>query len=131
MKNTTKTNEVKATNEVKINRIDEVLQALELCNKAKIEELNKQEDIDIRRSAIASYVLEVAHENKMLLSFKKTSAFRELLYNLLAIDTKKSKEFHKEQQAKASDTIKDIKDSALASFIFSSMYVRQVKEYLK
>ena len=88
----------------------------------KLDTLSKQEDTELVRTSLALYLASEAHKQNKLMRLKKASAIREVVYNLIAIDTKKSIEFHKQEKAKASDTIKDILASKKARFIFSAMY---------
>ena len=111
-------------------RLDEVLQAISLTDSATVSTLAKETDTELRRSNIASLIISTAHHHDLLKSIRKVSTMRELLYNLLAVKTKKAKEFHREQEAKVSDTISDIKSDATAVLVFSSMYPSQYKKVI-
>ncbi len=132
--NTIKTNlkaaEVKTNVELK-NVIDAILESIETLEAGRIETLSKEADTEIRRSNLAKAVIDAAHKLNELKGIKSVSTMRETLYNLIAMDTNKSKEFHKENNAKQSDTIKDIKDSKKAVLLFSALYPKKVKEVIK
>ena len=51
-----------------------------------------EKDTVAKRVAIAKYLIQVAHDNKLLSSINSTDTFREDIYNLFS-DTKKSKKF--------------------------------------
>ena len=108
-----------------------MLEVLELVEAGKVDTLGKEEDTIKRRVDVAKYLLDLAHKAGKLSRIKSTDTMRELIYNLIAIDTQKSKDFHKAEQAKAADTVKDILASKKASAIFNVMYQKQFKAIVK
>ena len=130
MENTTKP-EVKKPAVEAVSIIDTMLEVLELVELGKVDLLGKEEDTIKRRVDVSKYLLTLAHKEGKLLRIKSTDTMRELLYNLIAIDTQKSKDFHKGEQAKAADSIKDILASKKASAIFNIMYAKQFKAIVK
>lgn len=118
--------------EVSVSFIDTLLEVLELIEINKIDKLHTAiSDTISKRVQIAEYLLDLAHKQNKLMRIKSTDTMREILYNLIAIDTQKSKDFHKSEQAKASDSIKDILASKKASLVFSILYQKQFKAIVK
>ena len=98
--------------------VDEVV----LCRHALIK------DTEVRRSTIASYLLKVAHEKKLLDSIKSTSTFREKFYALIqdakASKSKKLFDDNKrlENVISKRDCLKFLKENEVAKTAMLSMY---------
>jgi hypothetical protein len=114
--------------ESEVNIIDQLLEAVSATDASIVEQLVKSyEDKDLLRPAIALAVLETAHNMGYLKSVKSASTMRELMYNLVAHKTQKSISFHKENEAKPADTLKDIMADKNAVLVFSSMYPKVIQ----
>jgi hypothetical protein len=106
---------------------------LSLCEKVNVEQFKKiasESDLILKRVLLAKYLLSL-NDVIELKSVKSTDTLRELLYNCIAVETKKSIAFHKEAEAKASDTLKDIKSSEKCKLVFSSLYKKEFDKRIK
>jgi hypothetical protein len=124
-----KTNEKEVKTEVQ----DLITALLSLCEKVNVETFKKiasENDLILKRVLLAKYLLTL-NDVAELKSVKSTDTLRELLYNCIAIETKKSIALHKENEAKASDTLKDIKSSEKAKLVFSSLYKKEFDKRIK
>jgi hypothetical protein len=129
MKNTKNaTKNAVETKKEEVNLIDALLKVIDAVDTKAIDNASKETDTELLRSNLAKLVIDTAHKLNELKSVSSVSTMREMLYNLIAIETKKSIAFHAENEAKAKDTISDIKSSDNAVKLFSTMYK---KEYAK
>jgi hypothetical protein len=111
--------------------ITALLESIDVIEPTEIEKLAKLDDTELLRSNIAKLVLDIAHKLGELKSIRSVSTMRELMYNLIAIETEKSIKFHKELEAKPKDTIKDISESENARLVYSAMYPKMYNKVIK
>ena len=114
-----------------IDVITSLLDVIDNVDIKQVEKLASIDDTELKRSNIAKHIIDVAHKLNALKSVHSVSTMRELLYSLIAVETKKSIALHKECEAKASDTLKDIKASANACLVFSSLYRKEFDKRFK
>ena len=74
---------VSEVEKVVLTLVEQFIKLFDYVDDSVIESLAVEKDTDARRSKISLYLLEVAHENKLLDSIKSTSTFREKLYALI------------------------------------------------
>ena len=108
--------------------ITSVLNSIKHIDAGSLEKASKLEDTEMRRTALAKLIMNSAHKNEMLKGVKSVSTMREILYNLIAVKTLRAKEFHKNLNAKLSDTLSEIGGNRKARIIFSSLYPKKFQE---
>ena len=108
--------------------VEQFIKLFDYVDDSVIESLAVEKDTDARRSKISLYLLEVAHENKLLDSIKSTSTFREKLYALIQneSDAKSKKMFEDnkrlEQVVSKKQCLKFLKENTHAKVVMSAMY---------
>lgn len=120
--------QVEKQEEEQLNQLEALLRAASEVDPKAFEECFSDPDIELVRSRIAKLVLNTAHNLELLQSVKSISTMRELMYNMVATDTKKAKEFHTTHKTKPSDTMKEIKSDAMALAVYSAMYPRKFQD---
>jgi hypothetical protein len=119
-----------AVNSVEKHIIDVILDVISDIDVDAIKQASASDDTEIRRSSVASLIIESAHRLNELQSVKSVSTMRELLYSLIAVDTLKSKAFHAKHDAHSSKTLEDIEASDNALLVFSTMYKREFDKHI-
>jgi len=84
-------------------------------------------DTIAKRVAVSKYLIQVAHDNKLLMSVNSTDTFREMIYNLIAEESNvKSKKFFsaKKLNDKISkhECLEFLKRSHQAKVVMSALY---------
>jgi|WetSurSiteA1Bulk_404760.scaffolds.fasta_scaffold03785_10 hypothetical protein len=120
-----------ADQEVPLTPIEAVTKAAAAVEPAKFQSCFEDTDTELLRSRIAKLVLDTAHELGLLKSVHRVSTMRELMYNLIAQDTKKAKEFHSTHKSRPSETMREIKAAPMALAVFNAMYPRKLQEKQK